>query len=110
MFDNRECVRFASLSYFFVNLPPVRTDMGCKSSAYLYETLSHPESAFSSEPNQASFNKGFNTSKTLWEFYEDPAQSARLHRFNTGMQALQRMQPVEQLRDCKFIFISEFTS
>ncbi|KLO07400.1 S-adenosyl-L-methionine-dependent methyltransferase [Schizopora paradoxa] len=75
------------------------TDMGCKSSAYLYETLSDPDFAFSNEPNRASFNKGFNTNKTLWEFYEDPAQSARLHRFNTGMQALQRMQPVEQLRD-----------
>ncbi len=79
--------------------------MGAKSSAYLYETLSDPLSAFSNEPNQAAFNKGFNTNKTLWEFYEDPAQSARLYRFNIGMQGLQRMQPIEQLRDCTSSFI-----
>ncbi len=88
-----------------LNLCPLSTDMGAKSSAYLYETLSDPLSAFSNEPNQAAFNKGFNTNKTLWEFYEDPAQSARLYRFNIGMQGLQRMQPIEQLRDCTSSFI-----
>jgi len=66
-----------------------------KGSSYLYDTLSDPETAFSSEANEAAFSRGFNTKLACWDFYEQPDQRARRQRFGVGMHGVAKLEPVE---------------
>jgi len=66
-----------------------------KGSYYMYEVLSDPSTAFSSEGKDAALSRAFNTKETIWEFFDEPSQKDRVHRFGVAMQGTARLQPME---------------
>jgi len=66
-----------------------------KGSSYLYDALSDPVTAFSSEANEAAFCRAFNTNLACWDFYDHPDQRERRRRFGVGMQGVAKLDPIE---------------
>ncbi|KAF8891932.1 O-methyltransferase-domain-containing protein [Gymnopilus junonius] len=62
------------------------------SSGYLTEYLKDPVMGNSEEPNHAPFNKAFQVDVSLFDWYNQPEQAARLRRFLTAMQGTDRLQ------------------
>ncbi|KIK61141.1 hypothetical protein GYMLUDRAFT_85119 [Collybiopsis luxurians FD-317 M1] len=74
-------------------------DESFKASAYSWEALSNPGTAFSQDPTQSPFCIAHNTSDTKWEYYDRPDQSYRRNRFAVGMRGVQALQPPNAILD-----------
>ncbi|GJJ06647.1 hypothetical protein Clacol_000841 [Clathrus columnatus] len=68
-------------------------DEASTASAHMWEVFSDPTTVKSNEPSQSAFTKFVGRGKTLWEYYDDPEQDFRRHRFNIGMHGIQKLHP-----------------
>ncbi|GJJ06646.1 hypothetical protein Clacol_000840 [Clathrus columnatus] len=77
-------------------------DEASKALAHMWEVFSDPTTVKSNEPSQSAFTKFVGRGKTLWEYYDDPEQDFRRHRFNIGMHGVQRFQPENIILSSEF--------
>ena len=70
-----------------------RGDLGAKTTAYLYEAITDPDFALSGSQDHCAFQKAFGTSKTAWDFLEEPSEAARQSRFSIAMEGTARLEP-----------------
>jgi hypothetical protein len=68
-------------------------DEGLKSNAHAVENLADAKTASSQEPNDAPFNRAFNTRLGLWEWFELPENELRLRQFGKGMDGITNFFP-----------------
>ncbi|KIL66630.1 hypothetical protein M378DRAFT_160640, partial [Amanita muscaria Koide BX008] len=59
-----------------------------KSSAYLWETLSDPQTGKSGEPSHAPIGRALSNGKGFFDYLAQPDQKFRQKRFDTGMRAV----------------------
>ena len=64
-----------------------------KASAYAWETLADPQTAFSGDPTASAFARSIGTKDTLWQYYGRPEERFRHRRFDIAMQGVQALQP-----------------
>ncbi|KAM6499102.1 S-adenosyl-L-methionine-dependent methyltransferase [Amanita muscaria] len=64
-----------------------------KSSAYLWETLSDPQTGKSDEPGHAAVGKVLSNGKGFWEYLAQPDQKYRQKRFDMAMRASESFFP-----------------
>ena len=64
-------------------------DEGGKSSGWLPETIVDKTVAASQEPNEAAFNKAYDTQLSIFPWWELPGNAYRDKRFGIGMQGIQ---------------------
>ncbi|KAM6499104.1 O-methyltransferase domain containing protein [Amanita muscaria] len=64
-----------------------------KSSAYLWETLSDPQTGKSDEPGHAAVGKVLSNGKGFWEYLAQPDQEYRQKRFDMAMRASESFFP-----------------
>ncbi|KAF7792891.1 hypothetical protein EIP86_003992 [Pleurotus ostreatoroseus] len=64
-------------------------DEGGKSSGWLPETIIDKTVGASQEPNEASFNKAYDTQLSIFPWWELPENAYRDKRFGIGMQGIQ---------------------
>ncbi|KAA1478076.1 S-adenosyl-L-methionine-dependent methyltransferase [Dentipellis sp. KUC8613] len=74
-------------------------DEAFKASAYVWETLSDPQTGHSGEPTATPFRRAFGTKDTVWQFFARPEEKYRQRRFDAGMQSIQALQPAEAIFD-----------
>ncbi|EIM90620.1 S-adenosyl-L-methionine-dependent methyltransferase [Stereum hirsutum FP-91666 SS1] len=72
-------------------------DEGFKSAAWAWEVLADPTTRSSGDISHSPFSKAFNTSDSIWKFYEHPENRFRHKRFGIGMQGVQSMQPADAI-------------
>ena len=63
------------------------TDDCMKSSAYMAEAVTEPEYALSDGPNKTAFNIAFDTSLSIFEWYEQPDNEERRRTFQAGFES-----------------------
>lgn len=78
-----------------------RADETLKSSGYMKECLTDPQTASSEEPNEAPFNRAFRTNVMLWEWLEQPENVLRRKRFGVAMKGSLDIQNPRAILDCK---------
>lgn len=61
------------------------------------ENMRDPLTAFSSEPNQAPFNRAYGVDIPMWAWHQLPEQSYSRRRFNVAMQGMTKLQPSDVL-------------
>lgn len=83
-----------------------RMDEGAKSASYLSETLLDPETAFSGEPTKCSLHRAFQMDKTIFDWFEDPAQKHRLYRFGVAMEGSAKFEPPDLALNGAFLIAS----
>lgn len=66
-----------------------------KGSSYMYEVLSDPSTALSGDGKDAALCRAFGTKKTIWDFFDEPEQRDRVHRFGVAMKAAATFQPMD---------------
>ncbi|KZP25715.1 S-adenosyl-L-methionine-dependent methyltransferase [Athelia psychrophila] len=81
----------------FAALVEHRLSGGQKASACLMENMRDPLTAFSSEPNQAPFNRAYGIDIPMWAWHQLPEQSYSRRRFNVAMQGMTKLQPSDVL-------------
>lgn len=68
-----------------------------KSSAYLNEALSDPDTGDSEDVVHTPFNRAFNVDTPFWDWLEVPEQESRLKRFGLAMRGVQTLQPADAI-------------
>ncbi|KAF8069068.1 S-adenosyl-L-methionine-dependent methyltransferase [Lyophyllum atratum] len=66
-----------------------------KGSAFAWETLADPATAKSGDPAASPFARAFGNNETLWQLHA--RDEIRARRFNTGMDGMQKLQPVNAI-------------
>lgn len=67
------------------------SDEGAKCSAWLPETIMDTKIGGSQDPNEAAWSLAYNTTLSLFPWYELPENAHRLKRFSIAMQGAQNM-------------------
>lgn len=68
-----------------------------KSSAYMPETLSDPESSNSFSVTKTAFNRALKTELPLFEWFEQPENKLPLKAFSIGMAGTSKLVPQDTL-------------
>ncbi|VDB92395.1 unnamed protein product [Peniophora sp. CBMAI 1063] len=68
-------------------------DEAMKAVSYLTEVVFDPVAGHANDIHNLGFNRGLQTPRTMWEFYDLPDQDFRLRRFGTAMEGTKNMAP-----------------
>ena len=85
-------------------LTPFRADEAMKALSHLTELVFDPVSGHANDIHDLGFNRGLQTPRTMWEFFDLPEQDYRLRRFGTAMEGTKNMSPPKAIVDGRCAF------
>lgn len=76
---------------------PISLDEGHKASAFAWEAMKDPATAFSGEVDETPFNYAYKEKLPLWTWYEKAENSYRLRRFGLAMRGASMIKPSDSI-------------